>query len=360
MNEAKSVNQIGHDHIVDITDFGHTPGGDFYFIMEHLDGRSLADAITQDGPFDPARALNIAAQIADALNSSHEHGIVHRDLKPENIFLIVRDEGSGLREGYSRLQARKLTQSPDEPLTHDTGPGSVMGTPFYMAPEQCEGKADLDHRTGRLRARCDHVRDADGAGSFRWPRVRRDPHQADDRAAARGAQHPARALALALGSHLVPRAGPSDPGTRFQTMAEFRAALLDPEGYGASGQVMGALDDLSLRVRAAMPMARARGAAPPRARFSLRAGGRVGGRSFHLSQRHRGARARRRRSDADKAPRARRSPRGGGGVRGRGPGREPISSSSSTLTLSSRCAVAEHAGDRDRHLQLRSERRHGG
>src|SRR4051794_21833750 len=87
VNEAKAVNQIRHDHIVDITDFGTAPTGDFYFTMEYLQGRSLADAIKTDGAFPPARALNIAAQIADALAASHEHGVVHRDLKPENIFL---------------------------------------------------------------------------------------------------------------------------------------------------------------------------------------------------------------------------------------------------------------------------------
>src|SRR5450432_3208687 len=146
VTEAKSVNQIGHDHIVDITDFGHTADGDFYFIMEYLEGRSLADAITQDGPFPPARALTIAAQIADALSSSHEHGVIHRDLKPENIFLIVRDDTSDFVKVLD-FGLAKLTH-PDDPLRHDTGPGSVMGTPFYMAPEQCEGKADLDHRTG--------------------------------------------------------------------------------------------------------------------------------------------------------------------------------------------------------------------
>src|SRR3954469_18970325 len=67
VNEAKAVNRIGHDHIVDITDFGTAPSGDFYFMMEYLQGESLSDAIKGDGAFPPARALNIAAQIADAL-----------------------------------------------------------------------------------------------------------------------------------------------------------------------------------------------------------------------------------------------------------------------------------------------------
>ena len=86
VNEAKAINQIQHQHIVDITDFGNTAAGDFYFIMEHLEGEMLSDAICHKGAFPPARALNIAAQIADALQASHEHGVIHRDLKPDNVF----------------------------------------------------------------------------------------------------------------------------------------------------------------------------------------------------------------------------------------------------------------------------------
>ena len=91
VNEAKAINQIEHEHIVNITDFGNTAAGDFYFIMEHLEGEMLSDAIGRKGGFPPARALNIAAQIADALQASHEHGVIHRDLKPDNVFLITRE-----------------------------------------------------------------------------------------------------------------------------------------------------------------------------------------------------------------------------------------------------------------------------
>src|SRR5437868_15107807 len=70
VNEAKAVNQIGHDHIIDITDFGAATTGDYYFMMEYLEGDTLSEAIKRDGPFAPARALNIAAQIADALDAA--------------------------------------------------------------------------------------------------------------------------------------------------------------------------------------------------------------------------------------------------------------------------------------------------
>src|SRR4029077_18036869 len=88
--EAKSVNQIGHEHIVDIADFGNTPDGEFYFIMEYLQGEALSERLRREGRLPHTSELSIAAQIADALAASHRQGIFHRDLKPENIFLIAR------------------------------------------------------------------------------------------------------------------------------------------------------------------------------------------------------------------------------------------------------------------------------
>src|SRR5215475_628370 len=80
VTEAKAVNQIGHEHIVDIADFGNTPDGDFYFVMEFLQGEPLADRLKRDGALPPHRAVAIAMQIADALGASHGQGIIHRDL----------------------------------------------------------------------------------------------------------------------------------------------------------------------------------------------------------------------------------------------------------------------------------------
>jgi serine/threonine-protein kinase len=144
VNEAKVISQIGHEHIVDVTDFGRTPEGDFYFVMEHLSGEALSEAITRGGAMPPARALAIAAQIADALGASHARGVVHRDLKPENVFLIDR---AGTRDFVKVLDfgLAKLT-SGEAATARETRAGMIMGTPYYMAPEQCEGRSDIDGR----------------------------------------------------------------------------------------------------------------------------------------------------------------------------------------------------------------------
>ena len=145
VTEAKAVNQIGHEHIVDIADFGNTPDGEFYFVMEYLQGESLSDRLRRESRARRPPALSIAAQIADALDAAHEQGIIHRDLKPENIFLVQPRPQPRLRQG-ARLRPREADAVRAE--GHATRPrtGSVMGTPYYMSPEQCEGKIEIDHR----------------------------------------------------------------------------------------------------------------------------------------------------------------------------------------------------------------------
>jgi serine/threonine protein kinase len=252
VTEAKSVNQIGHEHIVDIADFGTTPGGEFYFIMEYLQGESLADRLKREGHLDATKAMVIGAQIADALDSSHEHGIIHRDLKPENIFLVAR---GGSKDFVKVLDfgLAKLTDT-EEKVSHKTRAGSVMGTPYYMAPEQCEGKTEIDHRadiyslgvllfemlTGKVPF------GGDGYGEIIVKHITMPPPSV-------------RSLVPELTPELdliLFRALAKDRTQRFQTMAELRDALLDPNRYASAAPVVGIPDDLSGVARAASPMAR--------------------------------------------------------------------------------------------------------
>jgi serine/threonine protein kinase len=129
LGEARAANQINHEHIIDITDFGETEDGLVYLVMEYLEGRTLSDVIEQ-GPMPPQRALRIAAQVALGLARAHELGVVHRDIKPANIYLVRRKADADyvkiLDFGVARIE-------------HDmriTGQGSIVGTPEYIAPEQ--------------------------------------------------------------------------------------------------------------------------------------------------------------------------------------------------------------------------------
>ena len=146
--EAKAVNAIGHPNIVDVLDYGTlvAPGRQplVYFIMEYLAGATLSQIIRAQSPLPPERALTIAIQVADALAASHRTGIVHRDLKPDNIILIQRGRETDfvklLDFGIAKLTGEARGSS-------RTRTGLVLGTPAYMSPEQCEGKANVDHRT---------------------------------------------------------------------------------------------------------------------------------------------------------------------------------------------------------------------
>jgi serine/threonine-protein kinase len=143
-HEAKAVNQINHEHIVEIVDFVEEPGGYNYFIMELLEGRDLAKAREDDGPFSLVRIIHIIGQICTALAASHAKGIVHRDLKPENIFLITRGDDKDfvklLDFGIAKLSGMELGDKPQ------TRAGMILGTPEYMSPEQAGGRP-IDYRS---------------------------------------------------------------------------------------------------------------------------------------------------------------------------------------------------------------------
>jgi eukaryotic-like serine/threonine-protein kinase len=145
-DEAKAVNLIGHENIVDIFDFGRTVDGRNFFVMELLDGPSLEERVVRDAALSPARAVDIGRQIAGALAAAHDRGIIHRDLKPENVFLVRRggrdDFVKILDFGIAKLSP---TGSGDDDKRR-TKSGMILGTPGYMAPEQASGDT-VDART---------------------------------------------------------------------------------------------------------------------------------------------------------------------------------------------------------------------
>lgn len=145
LKEAKAASALSHPHIVTLHDIGREGDVDF-IVMEYVAGRTLAEMIAT-GPLAVPRAVGIARQIADALAAAHRAGIVHRDLKPANV--IVGDDGRArvLDFGLARMEAAGAGGT--EALTVSLGltePGTVVGTPAYMAPEQVKG-ATADARS---------------------------------------------------------------------------------------------------------------------------------------------------------------------------------------------------------------------
>src|SRR5512146_471293 len=140
-HEAIAASQIGQENIVAVTDFGRTPHGALYFVMEELDGVSLS-ALLHDGPLPLERAAMLLAQICRALAAAHERGIVHRDLKPDNVIVLRRDDGSDFVKVVD-FGIAKSRAVPERPRV--TRAGTIIGTPEYMAPEQ-GAAASVDHR----------------------------------------------------------------------------------------------------------------------------------------------------------------------------------------------------------------------
>ncbi len=145
-NEARAIAALEHPGIVKLFDIGRAGDGRAYVVMELLRGETLRTRISTRG-MPRASALSFALQIASALAAAHQKGIVHRDLKPENVF-IVRDPdvGSGERVKILDFGIAKRTRISGTPSPEITRTGVLVGTPSYMAPEQCRGDDEIDAR----------------------------------------------------------------------------------------------------------------------------------------------------------------------------------------------------------------------
>ncbi len=142
--EADAIAGLTHPHVVAIVDLVDAPPWPPSFVMELLDGETLADTL-DGGPLLPVdRAVAIAADVADALAAAHAHALVHRDVKPDNVFLARTPDGRATVKVLDFGVAKLLDDTVER--KHSTAIGRQIGTPGYMAPEQLMGTAGVDHR----------------------------------------------------------------------------------------------------------------------------------------------------------------------------------------------------------------------
>src|SRR5918999_3352206 len=128
--EARSAASLSHPHIVPVFDWGETGDGMYYIAMEYLPGGTLKDRITSEGTLSPRTAVEVALQIAEALEAAHERGVIHRDIKPRNI--LITDSGHVKVADFGIARAAETTTI--------SSLGDILGSVKYMSPEQAAGE----------------------------------------------------------------------------------------------------------------------------------------------------------------------------------------------------------------------------
>jgi serine/threonine protein kinase len=137
-HEAVFARKLRHPNAVAVEDIDETDDGQPFIVMEYIDGQSLRNVMTSEGPLPAQRVSSVTKQVAAALDAAHQIGIVHRDIKPDNILIAAENSGEiakVLDFGIARIK-EGLSQTTGLSLTHT---GMVIGTPFYMSPEQAKG-----------------------------------------------------------------------------------------------------------------------------------------------------------------------------------------------------------------------------
>ncbi len=224
-NEARAANAIRHPNIIDIIDVGMLPDENVpYMLMEFLEGESLSSRLDRIRPLPVDAAVEVAFQTASALAAAHSKGIVHRDLKPDNLFLVPDEMmATGERVKVLDFGIAKLRDDM-RGSSMKTRTGAIMGTAAYMSPEQCQGLIEkIDHRTDiyalgiilyeMLCGAPPFI--SEGFGDIIIMHVMREPEPPQSK-------NPVipDAVAAAILCALA-----KDPDHRFQSMAEFQAAL---------------------------------------------------------------------------------------------------------------------------------------
>lgn len=135
--EAHALAQLNHPHIIGVHDFGETPDGQMYYVMEFVSGMDLQHLLKRDPP-EPRQILTIITQVCEALQFAHEHGIVHRDIKPANILVDERGNVKVADFGLAKVMGQQAVDY--------TATGMTIGTPDYIAPEALDQSKSIDHR----------------------------------------------------------------------------------------------------------------------------------------------------------------------------------------------------------------------
>ena len=232
LREIRTTANLSHPHILPLFDSGEAAGL-LYYVMPFVEGESLRDRLDREGQLPVEDAVQIAREVAEALDYAHEKGVIHRDIKPANIML---ERGHALLADFGIAQAKAGAGE-----TRLTGMGMSLGTPAYMSPEQISGEGAVDGRSDQYALGCVLYEMLAGHPPFTGSDIQTvmRQHLAADAPKVTGA----RAMVPSGVAKAIHRSLAKTPADRFRTVAEFEKALA-----GAT-----------LPFMARIPMGRARG-----------------------------------------------------------------------------------------------------
>jgi serine/threonine-protein kinase len=142
--EVRLTAILSHPNTIDIYDYGRAEDGTYYYVMEYLQGLSLAELVERHGPLPPSRTVYLLRQVCGALREAHAAGLIHRDLKPSNIFAARR---GGMDDVAKLLDFGLVRSAATVGAANLSAEGQILGTPLFMSPEQARGDRELDGRS---------------------------------------------------------------------------------------------------------------------------------------------------------------------------------------------------------------------
>lgn len=246
--EAQATSTLNHPNLLTVFDFGVTQNGLAYLVMDYLEGVSLDDEINKDGHLPLKRALKIFIQCCQGLAHAHQKGVVHRDIKPANIMLITYDDQPDFVKIVD-FGIAKLLSSQEGESSHLTQTGDVFGSPVYMSPEQCRGKA-LDSRTDIYSLGCVVYKSITGcapcSGEDLMSCMYRQVH---DLPPGFSEACPELQLPESL-EKIIFKALAKEPDERYQSMVEFKQALEEILMQMTDNVPVSVLQDLATKIDA--------------------------------------------------------------------------------------------------------------
>lgn len=228
-HEAETISTLVHSNVASVYDYGVLPQGQPYLVLEYAPGKTLAAVLNEIKVLPPERAVDIFIQCCDGVAVAHSKGIIHRDLKPSNIVLLEAE--GGVENGVEHVKIldfglAKVISGDGSGSEHLTMTGEVLGTPAYMAPEQCMGSA-MDLRTDIYCFGCVMYEALSGklplAGESSYEVMHKHINETPITLSKCGVSVPPRLV------RIVDKALQKDPDDRYQSFEELKDALMGVE-----------------------------------------------------------------------------------------------------------------------------------